>query len=135
METQIIKNPQSHGMTKEEFVIARTGIISKMLDNPKNGIYPTTIAFAELDDLYDQMNVHGYGKSGAQKLRDEGQEKNRFTIGDLVRRKSETLTHPQGSESFTVNFIMERQEAAGGFLYSEDNDRWIAQDYLELVVK
>lgn len=58
------------GLTKEEFVTARTKIISKMLDNPdKNGIFPTSVAFAELDDLYDQMNVHAYGPSGAQKIR------------------------------------------------------------------
>lgn len=43
-------------MTKNEFISKRTEIISKMLDNPdNNGIYPTTICFAELDDLYDQL--------------------------------------------------------------------------------
>ena len=43
-------------MNKNEFIDKRTNIISKMLDNPdKNGIYPTTICFAELDDLFDAL--------------------------------------------------------------------------------
>ncbi len=43
-------------MTKEEFIIKRTEIISRMLDNPDNhGLYPTTTCFAELDDLYDKL--------------------------------------------------------------------------------
>ena len=63
-------------MTKEEFVKRRTEIISKMLDNPNNlGIYPTTKAFAELDDLFDQL-IYDFKpaillpKSKAQTLRD-----------------------------------------------------------------
>ena len=60
-------------MTKEEFITKRTEIVSQMLDNPDaSGIYPTTRAFAELDDLYDEMNVHSYGSSEAQYLRDKG---------------------------------------------------------------
>lgn len=56
-------------MTKDEFITARTNIMSEMLDHPNEiGIYQTTKAFAALDDLYDAMNVHAYGKSGAQKL-------------------------------------------------------------------
>ena len=63
---------EKFGMTKEEFVTARTKIISKMLDNPDgNGIFPTSVAFAELDDLYDRMNVHCYGSSEAQKIRNK----------------------------------------------------------------
>jgi len=43
-------------MEKKEFVNERTEIISKMLDNPdKNGIYPTTVCFAELDNLFDKI--------------------------------------------------------------------------------
>lgn len=43
-------------MTKNQFIDRRTKIISKMLDNPdEHGIYPTTIAFAELDDLFDEL--------------------------------------------------------------------------------
>jgi len=46
-----------------------------MLDNPNDiGIYPTGIAFAELDDLYDEMQVVGLlsgDKSVAQKYRDD----------------------------------------------------------------
>lgn len=43
-------------MTKNEFIDKRTKIISKMLDNPDEcGIYPTTICFAELDDLFDEL--------------------------------------------------------------------------------
>lgn len=62
-------------MTKNEFITKRTEIISKMLDNPsETGIYPTTKAFAELDDLYDEMNVHCYGDSEAQKLSKEVME-------------------------------------------------------------
>jgi len=63
-------------MTKSEFVKRRTKIISKMLDNPSDtGIYPTTKAFAELDDLFDQM-IYDFKpaimlpKSEAQTLRD-----------------------------------------------------------------
>ena len=42
-------------MTKEEFISARTRIISNMLDNPDEyGIYPTTKCFNELDALYDE---------------------------------------------------------------------------------
>jgi hypothetical protein len=41
-------------MTKEEFKIERTRIISKMFDNPdKYGIYSTTECFEQLDELYD----------------------------------------------------------------------------------
>jgi hypothetical protein len=58
------------GMTKEEFVRERTKIISKMLDNPDgNGIFPTTLAFAELDDLFDRVSSDSYGLSEAQKIR------------------------------------------------------------------
>jgi hypothetical protein len=57
-------------MTKNEFIDRRTNIISKMLDNPRDGIYPTTVAFAELDDLYDEMNGGGTGPSWAQIERD-----------------------------------------------------------------
>ncbi len=54
-------------MTKEEFIDQRTKIISKMLDNPdKSGIYPTTTAFAELDDLYDKLMNYDRGPSWAQ---------------------------------------------------------------------
>jgi len=57
------------------FVSERTRIISKMLDNPNDaGIYPTTTAFAELDDLYDDMQSVGMlcgSKSDAQKCRDD----------------------------------------------------------------
>lgn len=43
-------------MTKERFITRRTEIISKMLDNPdENEIYPTTVCFAELDDLFDEI--------------------------------------------------------------------------------
>ena len=43
-------------MTKQEFIKARTDTISRMLDNPdEDGIYPTTICYAELDDLYDRI--------------------------------------------------------------------------------
>lgn len=47
-------------MTREEFIIERTRIISDMLDNPsgrQNGldIYPTTKCFNELDALYDKL--------------------------------------------------------------------------------
>jgi hypothetical protein len=41
---------------KEQFITERTRIISKMLDNPgEYGIYKTSEAFAELDDLFDKM--------------------------------------------------------------------------------
>ncbi len=47
---------QLESMNKNEFVAKRTTIISKMLDNPNSvGIYPTTVAFAELDDLFDEL--------------------------------------------------------------------------------
>ena len=43
-------------MSKREFIRKRTNIISKMLDNPdENGTYSTTICFAELDNLYDEI--------------------------------------------------------------------------------
>ena len=54
------------GMTKEQFIDERTKIISKMLDNPKQGIYPTTQAFAELDALYDRITGYDRGPSWAQ---------------------------------------------------------------------
>lgn len=55
-------------MTKEEFITRRTRIICEMIENPSEiGIYPTTKAFAELDNLYDEMNIHCYGDSEAQK--------------------------------------------------------------------
>lgn len=45
-------------MNKNEFIEQRTKIISKMLDSPdENGIYPTTICFAELDDLFDSLTA------------------------------------------------------------------------------
>lgn len=56
-------------MSKEEFVKRRTEIISNMLDNPNDvGIYPTSKAFAELDDLYDKLTNETI-KSKAQMLR------------------------------------------------------------------
>lgn len=59
-------------MTKEEFITRRTRIICEMIERPNEiGIYPTTKAFAGLDDLYDEMNVHCYGDSEAQKLNKE----------------------------------------------------------------
>jgi len=62
-------------MTKKEFIKKRTEIISKMLDNPNElGIYPTSIAFAELDDLYDRLIVDDtkhQGRSEAQLIRDK----------------------------------------------------------------
>lgn len=43
-------------MTKDEFITARTKIISKMLDNPDQlGIYPTSVCYSELDDLFDEL--------------------------------------------------------------------------------
>lgn len=58
-------------MTKEEFIDQRTKIISKMLDNPDDyNIYPTTICFAELDDLYDKLVNYDRGPSWAQIERD-----------------------------------------------------------------
>lgn len=57
-------------MSKEEFVKLRTEIISNMLDNPNDvGIYPTSKAFAELDDLYDKLTNETV-RSQAQVLRD-----------------------------------------------------------------
>ncbi len=64
---------EKFGMTKEEFIKERTRIISKMIENPNgDGVFPTTVAYAELDDLYDRMNVHCYGSSKAQKMRSNG---------------------------------------------------------------
>lgn len=58
-------------MNKEEFIDQRTKIISKMLDNPdKSGIYPTTVCFAELDDLFDKLMNYDRGPSWAQIERD-----------------------------------------------------------------
>lgn len=63
-------------MTKNEFIDRRTKIISKMLDNPDDcGIYPTTVAFAELDDLYDELTNGGTGASWAQIERDRKEDK------------------------------------------------------------
>lgn len=54
-------------MTKNEFIAARTKIISEMLDNPdENGIYKTTLAFAKLDDIFDALTNHSEGPSWAQ---------------------------------------------------------------------
>jgi hypothetical protein len=54
-------------MTKEQFIDERTKIISRMLDNPNAfGIYPTTICFAELDDLFDNLTEYVGGPSWAQ---------------------------------------------------------------------
>ena len=45
-------------MTKDEFAIERTRIISEMLDNPDDyGIYPTTKCFNELDALFDKITT------------------------------------------------------------------------------
>jgi len=45
-------------MTKDEFIKERTRIISEMLDNPTRlGIFHTGRCFAELDDLFDKMNL------------------------------------------------------------------------------
>lgn len=58
-------------MTKEEFIDRRTKIISKMLDNPdEHGIYPTTVCYAELDDLFDELMKYDRGPSWAQIHRD-----------------------------------------------------------------
>lgn len=43
-------------MTKEQFQIERTRIISEMLDNPDdNGIYPTSKCYQAFDDLYEKL--------------------------------------------------------------------------------
>lgn len=53
-------------MDKNQFIDRRTKIISKMIDNPdRNGIYPTTAAYAELDDLFDEI-AGSTGPSWAQ---------------------------------------------------------------------
>ena len=66
-----------------------------MLDNPDElGIYPTTICFAELDDLFDDILVtHGlqpYEPSEAQILRRRGEMKNdpdfKVKKGTLIKR-------------------------------------------------
>lgn len=58
-------------MTKNEFIDRRTKIMSKMLDNPNEcGIYPTGIAFAELDDLFDELTDTKEGPSWSQIDRD-----------------------------------------------------------------
>lgn len=59
-------------INKEEFITSRTQIISKMIENPDgNGIFPTTVCYAELDDLYDQVvSPLPTIQSEAQKLRD-----------------------------------------------------------------
>lgn len=68
-------------MNKKEFIDKRTKIISKMLDNPDEyGIYPTTICFAELDDLFDVLTKETKtesqrGASWAQRHRDKEQDK------------------------------------------------------------
>ena len=47
-------------MDKEQFITARTEIISEMLDNPDEyGIYPTTECFKKLDALFDALIVGG----------------------------------------------------------------------------
>lgn len=56
----------------------------------------------------------------------------KFKIGDLVRRKPETVFHPEDYPPFFVMFIMENKKAAGGYMYSEDNKNWVAQDVLEI---
>ncbi len=43
-------------MSKGEFTNRRTKIISKMLDFPDDcGIYSTTVCYAELDDIFDEL--------------------------------------------------------------------------------
>jgi hypothetical protein len=74
-------------MNKNDFIDKRTNIISKMLDNPdKNGIYPTTICYAELDDLYDELVNGRVEKSLAQTIRDEKvkTKKNRTLYRSLI---------------------------------------------------
>ncbi len=57
-------------MTKEEFIIKRTKIVSRMLDNPDEyEIYPTGTCFAELDDLFDSVTGNKK-RSWAQRRRD-----------------------------------------------------------------
>ena len=54
-------------MNKNEFIAARTKIISDMLDNTDEyGICPTTEAFASLDDLFDALTNNAEGPSWAQ---------------------------------------------------------------------
>lgn len=54
-------------MTKNEFIAARTAIISRMLDNTSaSGIHPTTRCYAELDDLFDELTGSKEGPSWAQ---------------------------------------------------------------------
>lgn len=57
-------------MNKNEWIHMRSKILTKMLDSPRfDGIYRTTVAFAELDDLFDEM-APGNGPSWAQIDRD-----------------------------------------------------------------
>jgi len=59
-------------MTKTEFIIERTKIISEMLDNPDSyGIYGTTKCYARLDDLFDILSNTGEEPSVVQLLAKE----------------------------------------------------------------
>ncbi len=71
-------------MTKAEFVQRRTKAISKMLDSRnEHGIYPTTVCFAELDDLFDELvdylspTPFKLGPSHAQMYRNDQKLKDR----------------------------------------------------------
>jgi|GEM_PF-1591782 len=55
-------------MNKEDFITERTRIISNMLDNPDNGIYPTTKCFEEFDKLYDRVINEATNGSAADLL-------------------------------------------------------------------
>jgi hypothetical protein len=68
-----------------------------------------------------------------KKITNDEQAGTRFKIGDYVKRKPETVYHPEEYPPFFVRQIFEHKEAAGGFVYSEDDGAsWTAQDVLEL---
>ncbi len=63
---------QRNIMTKIQFIDRRTRIISKLLEAPKEdfSVHPTTVCYAELDDLFDELMKYNRGASWAQIERD-----------------------------------------------------------------
>ena len=55
-ETKVLLKTNSLKKTLNHYQTKRTEIISEMLDNPdEHGIYPTSVCFDKLDDLFKEL--------------------------------------------------------------------------------
>jgi hypothetical protein len=74
----------------ERFQTERTKIISKMLDNPDEmGIYPTSVCYKELDELFLSFIRHECIMFGAEYAYRKANPESRMDIPSIVYENAE----------------------------------------------